>query len=179
MWQISVGNDKRSDLVFSGACWLPNWYQAFGRVTPYISCVYILRTGKWWGVFGQSTISSSSLHLTKQQKMGWVEDLRNISFLHNVSFYHSLLFESNLGPTQEWVSWPEGKSQLGALWCCGWHSGASWTTLPKIFQAYQCFFFVQTKRLSRPINVLLLLLELHLLPPQLTWQALIHLALKQ
>ena len=68
MWQISVGNDKRSDLVFSGACWLPNWYQAFGRVTPYISCVYILRTGKWWGVFGQTTISSSSRHLTKQQK---------------------------------------------------------------------------------------------------------------
>ena len=43
-------------------------------------------------MFVQSTLSSASLHLTKQQRMGWVEDLRNVSFLHILyHFHYSLL----------------------------------------------------------------------------------------
>ena len=124
---------------FSRAYWLPNWYWAFDRVTPYKSCVYMLSTqNKWWaGVLLQSTHSGSSLLLTsKQYGLGWrPQELFSPPWLYHFVIPRSLnqaLFSpflcSNQGNIQEWVSRAEGKSKLGAHWCCRWNPGPQWTT---------------------------------------------------
>ena len=60
----------------------------FGRVTLYIRCVYILE------VVCLVALSPVSVCRCMQQRMGWVEDLRNFSlllsfFLFFFTFYHA------------------------------------------------------------------------------------------
>ena len=57
---------------------------------------------------------------------------------------------------QEWVSWPEGKLQLGSLWCCRWNPGES-SDCPLWHTYYWTMFCNTNCKMSIPI----LLWQLH------------------
>ena len=157
---------------FSRAYWLPNWYWAFDRVTPYKSCVYMLSTqNKWWaGVSIQSSHSGSSLHLTsKQYGLGWRPQEFFFSLLHdwNILSFLALWIKLFFVLTKETYRSEFPGLKASPNWVLTDAAGGTQVHNEPL------------ARLFRLTKVLLPPLQLHLLTPQLTWEAPIHQPLRQ